>query len=427
MTYIFTTQLPVTSAGDSQLNYGVAFTVDTNCTSSRGRFIAGVPSLNGATVTMGLWNGAGTLIASGTATVGTADPTVWINVNWASTVSLVTGQTYTVGVLTPGNNGYAYTTAELTSAINNAPLHSVAGGGRFSYGSTLARPTTTTNTNFYADVEAIVSGDVTVTAVAATGFARAAAPVVTGNNSATVTAVAAQASAAARVPTVAITGANGNVTAVSVTATTAARAPAVTGTANPTVPTTHGTVTAAAQAPTVSGESVFSSSGPATATALARPPAVTATQNPTVVAVKATAAGSAVTPVITGGSSGAATVTAVAATASASAPAPVVAATASPTVVATSASARGLATTPAVNGTSAGDAIVVAVRAVGIATAPSPAIVGQRNATVQALVALASAQARIPVVGGIFPDTLAVSNSSVGMTVTSTAAVSPTT
>jgi hypothetical protein len=102
---------------------------------------------------MGLWDGSGTLIASGSHAQTSADPIGWIYVNWASSSpTLSPGQTYTVGYYDP-TGSYPFTVGEANSAINNGLSHTVVPGGRFTYGPSLVLPTTTNTASFYADIE----------------------------------------------------------------------------------------------------------------------------------------------------------------------------------------------------------------------------------------------------------------------------------
>jgi hypothetical protein len=149
---IFTTQTPATSVGDNQVVMGTAFTAETTLTCTAGRYYKADSLYDGLTMTMGLWDGAGTLITSTTRVQSAGDPIGWITVTWPAAVNILPTSTWTVGLLTPGNNGYYYTTGGLTSAVDNSPLHSVATGGRYLYNATLARPTNTTTANFFIDV-----------------------------------------------------------------------------------------------------------------------------------------------------------------------------------------------------------------------------------------------------------------------------------
>lgn len=163
--HIFTTEVPSTSAGDSQVTVGVEFTVDTDGTSPGGRFYVLSTEANGKTISMGLWNAAGTLLGTGSYTAAASEPPGWKVVNWASPVPLVTTETYTVG---HNNTGYAYTAGGLAAAINNPPLHTPASGGRFTYG-TLAKPTTSTDTNFFSDITYVAAAGGGTTDTAGTG------------------------------------------------------------------------------------------------------------------------------------------------------------------------------------------------------------------------------------------------------------------
>jgi hypothetical protein len=148
MASIFTIQTPDSTAGDATATLGTVFTIDSNgYTCTAGRYYNQTDIYNGTTVQMGLWAGS-TLVASGSR-LQSSDPAGFITVPWTTPVNLTTGVTYTVGFL---GSGYTYDSGGLSSAVDNAPLHSVATGGRYDYGASLQRPTSTTGTNFFADV-----------------------------------------------------------------------------------------------------------------------------------------------------------------------------------------------------------------------------------------------------------------------------------
>lgn len=187
----------------------------------------------------------------------------------------------------------------------------------------------------------------------------------------------------------AATSVNGSVTAVAATATAAAAAPVVTGSA--TVAGVAATGTASAAAPAVSGSATVTGVA-ATGTAAAVAPTVAATRNPTVTAVAATGTAAAAAPTV----SADAAVTGVAAAGTASAAAPVVTGSADVTAVAASGSAAAVA--PAAS--AGGSATVTAVVATATAAAAAPTV--SAGVTVTAVAATGTAQAFPPV--GSQPD-----------------------
>jgi hypothetical protein len=213
MASIRTSQVPNTTGADAQVNIGCIFTIDTDgyeCTGGRYYKLTALYDDDPA-VQMGLWAGS-TLIASASRSQTAGDAEGWIDLAWTP-VPLSTGVTYTVALLTPGAIGYCYLAGGLTSAIDNAPLHTPATAGRYEYGATLTRPTAnTTGTDFFTDVVVGISNNGYVTAVKATGTGAAPAPSVSIGPP--VVAVKATGTGQAIPPEVSSAGVNGSVTAV---------------------------------------------------------------------------------------------------------------------------------------------------------------------------------------------------------------------
>lgn len=163
---IFTTQVPTNTTADSQVNLGTQFTVDTTISITALRYFLSAAvrgTWDNQSIQMGLWNGAGTLLGSASRTQVTGDPDDrFVVITLSSAVTVTTGQTYTVGLLTPGSSGYPYANASpnwLGDPIDNSPLHTLAGAGCYAYGATLGEPGVdagggagTTNNNYFADV-----------------------------------------------------------------------------------------------------------------------------------------------------------------------------------------------------------------------------------------------------------------------------------
>lgn len=163
--HIFTTQTPQSQGFDSNITVGVQFTVDGPETVTTLRYYKTTltdPQWFGTTISMGLWDGSGTLIASGSYTQTGSEPDGWIDVP-VTPASISSGHTYTVGYYVPSSSGYAFTAGELASSIDNAPLHGTS--GCFTYATGLTFPTSTSTVNWYADVT-LLSADSTQTVTA---------------------------------------------------------------------------------------------------------------------------------------------------------------------------------------------------------------------------------------------------------------------
>jgi len=151
-TTLFGSRTPATPASDSPITVGMAFTVDKTCTSTRARYWRQGTQNDTRTIFVGLYDGSGTLIASGSRLQTSADAIGWIWVDFSATVTMNTGQTYTIAYFDP-TGAYSFTTGEAATAIDNSPSHTVATGGRFTTGSSLTRPTSTSTASFYVGLE----------------------------------------------------------------------------------------------------------------------------------------------------------------------------------------------------------------------------------------------------------------------------------
>lgn len=162
--HIFTTQTPQTQGFDSNITVGVEFTVDDAETVTSLRYYKTAltdPQWVGTTINMGLWDNSGTLIASGSYTQTGSEPDGWIDIPVTST-PISSGQSpYIVGYYVPASSGYAFTSGELTTTIDNPPLHGTS--GCFTYATGLTLPATTSTVNWYADVTLAGTGPTPVT------------------------------------------------------------------------------------------------------------------------------------------------------------------------------------------------------------------------------------------------------------------------
>jgi hypothetical protein len=241
-------------------------------------------------------------------------------------------------------------TGTFTTSVTTSDFVFVHGGGDQILSSlincsavTIAKPalylSTLSDARIDAHYDAMVSGDNSVSGVAATATAAAVVPVVSAASG--VSGVAATATATAAAPTVT---ASATVTAPAATATATALTPAVTATSTVVTPAATATADAIAPVITIPGDqTVIAPAATATADAIAPTftvdstvagsaaaaiadalvPTITATSSATVAAVTATATATAIAPAVFAGSPDA-TVNAVVATATAVAFAPLV-------------------------------------------------------------------------------------------------------
>lgn len=151
----------VTDSSDGQpISLGTRFTVTTTVSALGVRFYKG--TTNTGTHIGSLWNNSGTKLAEVTFTGETASG--WQEARFASPVTLSPGIVYTTAYFSP-TGSYPHNSAYFTSAVTSGPLTAPAatgqlGNGVYTYGASLARPTSTYNAaNYWVDV--IVSADVT--------------------------------------------------------------------------------------------------------------------------------------------------------------------------------------------------------------------------------------------------------------------------
>ncbi len=180
----------VAATGDTgAVELGVKFRADSDGFVSGVRFYKG--SGNTGTHVGNLWSASGTLLA--TATFSGESASGWQQVSFSSPVAVTAATTYVVSYFAP-NGHYAATSSGLASAVDNAPLHALAGGssggnGVYRYGSASAFPSASyQNTNYWVDavftttpVSDTTAPTVTTTAptAGATGVATAIAPTAT--------------------------------------------------------------------------------------------------------------------------------------------------------------------------------------------------------------------------------------------------------
>lgn len=136
----------VPSATDTgSVELGVKFRADVQGTVSGVRFYKG--PLNVGTHTGSLWTATGTLLASVTFTGESS--TGWQTASFSTPVDIAADTTYIVSYRAPAG-GYAYTSGGLSSAVDSGPLHTLAAGGVYTYGS--GAPLTASSTNYWVDL-----------------------------------------------------------------------------------------------------------------------------------------------------------------------------------------------------------------------------------------------------------------------------------
>jgi hypothetical protein len=163
-------------SGDSNgVELGMKFKTDFGGTVTGARFYKSAANIG--THTASLWTAGGTLLATATFTGETGSG--WQHVKFSSPVTLTAGTTYVVSYFAPSGH-YSVTGGGFASAVDNAPLHSIAdsvsANGLYRYGATSGFPTSSYGASNYAvDVlfhPAAAPGQVTgVTATAGQGSA----------------------------------------------------------------------------------------------------------------------------------------------------------------------------------------------------------------------------------------------------------------
>jgi len=133
---------------NNSVNLGVQFKPNQN------GYITGVRfykvSDNTGTHQGALWDSSGNELASGTFTNETSSG--WQELDFSTPIAVTAGDTYTASYLTSSGH-YAATSGGLASAVGNGVLTALAGGGVYTYGSSLAYPTSTYfNANYWVDV-----------------------------------------------------------------------------------------------------------------------------------------------------------------------------------------------------------------------------------------------------------------------------------
>lgn len=154
---VLSSQTPANLFSGGQV-LGIKFTCDVPLLAVAARYYlpsASKAGLDGSTFQVGLWDATPTLLASGSRVQLAGDTgDAWVTVPFSAAASMTTGVTYTVAKTTSGNP-YCYTLSGAASAIVNAPLRSIAGGGCNWPGNTLVFPANSPdNALYFADIVA---------------------------------------------------------------------------------------------------------------------------------------------------------------------------------------------------------------------------------------------------------------------------------
>jgi len=133
------------SSDADSVQVGVKFTADVDGSATGVRFYKGPLNVGGHTGS--IWTGAGGLLGSvsfsGESTSG------WQTAFFSTPVDLTAGATYIVSYAAP-NGAYSVTNAGLASAVDSGPLHTIAGGGVYTYGS--GAPLSPSSANYWVDL-----------------------------------------------------------------------------------------------------------------------------------------------------------------------------------------------------------------------------------------------------------------------------------
>ena len=159
-----------TDTGNVQL--GVKFRADVNGTVDGVRFYKG--PLNLGTHTGSLWTSSGALLA--TVTFTGESTTGWQTAYFSSPVDILADTTYIVSYNAPAG-GYSVTVGGLAQAVDSGPLHALAGGAVYTYGS--GAPQTASANNYWVDL--VFTATDAAPTVASTQPADAATNVNVGN------------------------------------------------------------------------------------------------------------------------------------------------------------------------------------------------------------------------------------------------------
>jgi hypothetical protein len=140
-----TTPQTVTVNDSGNVELGVKFTADVDGQVTGVRFYKGPD--NTGTHHGTLWSAGGALLA--TATFTGESSTGWQTVTFSSPVSITAGTTYVASYRAPEGH-YSADSDGLSRAVDAPPLHTLAGGAVYTYGSGF--PSNSSNANYWVDV-----------------------------------------------------------------------------------------------------------------------------------------------------------------------------------------------------------------------------------------------------------------------------------
>ena len=159
------------SVSDTQsVELGMKFKADVNGEIAGVKFYKGPQNLG--THTGSIWTETGTLL--GTATFVGESSTGWQTVTFSTPVSVTAGTPYIVSYRAPVG-GYSVNAGGLSTAIDSPPLHTLANGGVYTYGT--GAPTTTSTTNYWVDVVFVARDEAPTVAQATPGDGATSVPV----------------------------------------------------------------------------------------------------------------------------------------------------------------------------------------------------------------------------------------------------------
>ena len=133
------------SSDTSSVQVGVKFTSDVDGTATGVRFYKG--PLNVGAHTGSVWTAAGGLL--GTVSFSGETASGWQTAYFTTPVDLTAGTTYVVSYAAP-NGAYSVTVGGLGSAVDSGPLHALAGGGVYTYGT--GAPLSPSSANYWVDL-----------------------------------------------------------------------------------------------------------------------------------------------------------------------------------------------------------------------------------------------------------------------------------
>jgi hypothetical protein len=151
---LFSTQTPAGSSIDAAYTLGTMFTIDFAAQIVAVRYWKVDGTGVGFNRSVGVWDGSGTLIASGSYTEVSGDPSPgWVTVPLTTPVTLSTGVSYVAGFTLQSGMSYAFTSHFFDAVLDNAPLHAPIAAGLFNSGSSvLVYPTNSfNNSSYFAD------------------------------------------------------------------------------------------------------------------------------------------------------------------------------------------------------------------------------------------------------------------------------------